>query len=673
MKKLASLLIYVGLATNVGAQDILFQETFEDDGSDSRYTVEGWGVYELVDIQSDLSINQDMAGPIYWARNTEVSFVGVPAPVPAKRAIMSWSNTITEDDVTDDFKAFFLDAVKWLAGDGKKVLFSPPPMNDGELVLVAILEENGYTVSEDENSSSGSGGLPPVRGSAAVDIVIMGKNVAVSRFANYKKPVLTYMASAHDDMLVSSIGTTLTTELGPVAIKASDHAAAGGRSDENEFVSGSHTFDLPGAILPTDATVVASFSRKIPYQINSLERLDAMISGQLKSIQSEFTADIADIALDTSPAGVIEFAYESYLPEEVSGSFGVRGTGKIEVKESGTYSLALGVDDGGRLRIDLDSNGFSDDDNVIVEDASGAFRYKTADVSFAKAGTYDFEWASFNSGGAFGSELALAFEKGGNAPRTVDSLEWDVIYEGEEDLLLVGEISLTAYVPDVEGETEEIPFFVALGDNVFGGGPFAGFEGEGFFAGSALNKFAMDTPVKSLEFNDPINVAGKDDLKLVFLASATYLDFETSDYLKIYVEDGGDPLVLFTAPSGNDKFFDDKNTAQGEITQLGLNLQEIVYDIPSGLDEIWLRIEANTTWWNEIVAFDNIRIISGELNQEPPTIGINRDAEGNVVVEFAGSLQVAPTVNGPWLDLDRESPATLDPGQDAQFARAVRK
>ena len=168
-------------------------------------------------------------------------------------------------------------------------------------------------------------------------------------------------------------------------------------------------------------------------------------------------------------------------------------------------------------------------------------------------------------------------------------------------------------------------------------------------------------------------MAGKDDLKLVFLASATYLDFETSDYLKIYVEDGGDPLVLFTAPSGNDKFFDDKNTAQAEITQLGLNMQEIVCDIPSGLDEIWLRIEANTTWWNEIVAIDNIRIISGELNQEPPTIGINRDAKGNVVVEFAGSLQVAPTVNGPWLDLDRESPATLDSGQDAKFARAVHK
>ena len=143
-------------------------------------------------------------------------------------------------------------------------------------------------------------------------------------------------------------------------------------------------------------------------------------------------------------------------------------------------------------------------------------------------------------------------------------------------------------------------------------------------------------------------------MKLVFLASATYLDFETSDYLKIYVEDGGDPLVLFTAPSGNDKFFDDKNTAQGEITQLGLNMQEIVYDIPSGLDEIWLRIEANTTWWNEIVAIDNIRIISGELKVEPPTISVVRNDDNSVTVTFNGTLQAAPTVNGPWQDIPGE-------------------
>ena len=74
------LMVAVGLASSAGAQEILFQETFEDDGSESRYTVEGGAVYELVDIRNDDSLNPDMAGPIYWARNTEVSFVGVPAP-----------------------------------------------------------------------------------------------------------------------------------------------------------------------------------------------------------------------------------------------------------------------------------------------------------------------------------------------------------------------------------------------------------------------------------------------------------------------------------------------------------------------------------------------------------------------------------------------------------------
>ena len=62
--KHAGLMAAVGLACSAGAQEILFQETFETDGSDDRYTIEGGAVYELVDIQSDLSINQDMAGPI---------------------------------------------------------------------------------------------------------------------------------------------------------------------------------------------------------------------------------------------------------------------------------------------------------------------------------------------------------------------------------------------------------------------------------------------------------------------------------------------------------------------------------------------------------------------------------------------------------------------------------
>ena len=52
-----AILATAGLACSVSAQEVLFQETFEDDGSENRYYVEGGAVYELEDIRSDLSIN----------------------------------------------------------------------------------------------------------------------------------------------------------------------------------------------------------------------------------------------------------------------------------------------------------------------------------------------------------------------------------------------------------------------------------------------------------------------------------------------------------------------------------------------------------------------------------------------------------------------------------------
>ena len=81
-------MVAVGLASSAGAQEILFQETFEDDGSESRYTVEGGAVYELVDIRNDDSLNSDMAGPIIaeQARMEDSGAVKykTPATPPAK-------------------------------------------------------------------------------------------------------------------------------------------------------------------------------------------------------------------------------------------------------------------------------------------------------------------------------------------------------------------------------------------------------------------------------------------------------------------------------------------------------------------------------------------------------------------------------------------------------------
>ena len=70
-------------------------------------------------------------------------------------------------------------------------------------------------------------------------------------------------------------------------------------------------------------------------------------------------------------------------------------------------------------------------------------------------------------------------------------------------------------------------------------------------------------------------------------------------------------LIHFTAPSGSDKFFDDRSTKPGSPTRLGLNFRDVTYDIPAGATQLVIQFRALTTWWNEIVAVDNVRVTEG--------------------------------------------------------------
>ena len=56
--------------------------------------------------------------------------------------------------------------------------------------------------------------------------------------------------------------------------------------------------------------------------------------------------------------------------------------------------------------------------------------------------------------------------------------------------------------------------------------------------------------------------------------------------------------------------------------------------------------------------------------EAPPSISVTRNADGSLTVEFEGTLQTAPTVNGPWTDVDAASPVTWSTDQDAGFARS---
>ena len=50
-------------------------------------------------IVSELGI-LDQLGPVYWARSSDVSFVGVPGATPARRALLTWHHTIDPSVVT---------------------------------------------------------------------------------------------------------------------------------------------------------------------------------------------------------------------------------------------------------------------------------------------------------------------------------------------------------------------------------------------------------------------------------------------------------------------------------------------------------------------------------------------------------------------------------------------
>lgn len=614
----ASLLAALGMGLSAHGQELIWQETFETDGEGSRYVTDGAGVFET-DSFADNGISTDQAGPVYWTRVADgsPSLVGVPAPTPERRIVMAWGSAIVADDITDDFWTHFDAVTEWLLrGKANATVFFSGLGGEGDIALAERLESKGHTVEEDPG-----GDLPDPD---SVDMYVYSGG-ATSRFVTFPVPGIHYNSGDLDDELLSSIGTALTTTLPEIKITAPEHPSAGGQEGTAIWVENDNTFQGLGTELPGGSTVVAAFIRLVTPSVLDLAAADALFDGTTPSTAVQSTSiSVADIVNTVSPASQIEFFdWDNPIAGDPSGGFAVRATGQVEAS-GGVVSLAIGGADGSRLRIDIDGNGFDANDDIVALDRRGGWQYSApVDVDIA-AGTYDFEWVSFNAAAEFGAEFLVALDGGGGA-EAVNDLAWDLVSTSSPNVTLVGDIDVETYVPDLPPEEVETPFTLALeapedGGAVFGGGPFGSFEGESFFAGSALNKFTGDDGVGSpkwITWSDPIDVSGKDNIKLTIATGATFLDFETGDYLKVYIDDGTDPLIWFTAPSGDDKFFNDVRTNPSNPTRLGLALQDITYDIPDDVNSISLRIEAITTWWNEIVAFDNIRITSGEIVAPP--------------------------------------------------------
>ena len=444
-----------------------------------------------------------------------------------------------------------------------------------------------------------------------------------------------------------------------------------------------------GDILPGGAITVANFVRRIPPTVASLADVEAMAAGTKQAAKSSDTVRELDFS-DGSPG---DWFVDNPIPGGAVGLWGLVAKGKLNVKAAGRYSFALGMDDGARLRIDANRNGLGPEDNVIVEDATGGHRVRYGDATFATAGLYDFEVLVFNSGGAGGIEMSVSTQAGGGDTSPIFSGTWELlgmttgaVSLGGDGTTLFPTIAVDVYVPTGPDEEVTVPLLVLLNGptdtppgSVFGGGPFSGFEGSGFFAGSALNKW-LPEPIgdlggyRTVQLR-PVNVAGKENVKVTVALAATFLDFETSDYLDLiaYPQGLGGPevrLARFSAPSGAVKYFADID--HGNTPRLGLEFQDVTYDVPAGATSLVLEIRATTSWWNEIVGIDHIRITAGAAT--PPTVAVARDGT-DVVLTFTGKLQSAPAVTGPWTDVPSNpaSPWRLSRASQAaaQFFRAV--
>lgn len=649
------------------AAEVLYVEDFNTDGSvgpNPRYTVVGGFKSEPPHDPNNVANATDQIGPVYWARNTEVSYVGVPAPTAGRRALLAWDGAIAPGSVdtlggSPELFRLVENTVKWLARDkpNASVVFTPNAA--AAQGLADYLTLRGYAVSDDDGVTSDT--------AYPADVIIKAPGGSPSRFAQAPQGVLVFSALDHDDMLTSSIGTTATFQPGNGTLTAPTHPVAAGVPATFPVADLAYNWNLMGDILPGGATTVATMIRRIPPTVASLADVDAMAAGTKQATKTSDTVTELDFS-DGSPG---DWSWDYPVPGGATGLWGLVARGRLNVKTAGRYSFALGMDDGARLRIDVNKNGFGPEDNVIVEDATGGHRARYGDVTFATAGLYDFEVVMFNSGGAGSIEMSVSTQAGGGDTSAINSGSWELLGQTSGNVALSGNIAVDVYVPTGPDEEVTVPLLVLLNGptdtppgSVFGGGPFSGFEGTGFFAGSGLNKWNPE-PIGDLGGYrtvrlQPVNVAGKENVKLTVALAATFLDFETSDFLDIiaYPQGVGGPevrLARFSAPTGNDKYFVDID--HGNAHRLGLEFQDVTYDVPAGATSLVIEIRAATTWWNEIVGFDNIRITAGALVSPPLRIERVAKGAGNrlELVCSGGTLpflvQGTTALPGNWVDL----------------------
>ena len=168
------------------AQQLIYQEGFNTDGeaaNPQRYTTTGRDVY-TVDRLKTIDTNTMQLGPVYWAHNFDVpnSFVGVPGPTPARRAMLAWDSTITADAVSPQMQSVLMATFNWLLNNkpNAKVVFLPNMA--AAQYFADILTAAGHTVSDFDSTVAVTN----------FDLAVYAPGGDSSQVATVKVPVLTF-------------------------------------------------------------------------------------------------------------------------------------------------------------------------------------------------------------------------------------------------------------------------------------------------------------------------------------------------------------------------------------------------------------------------------------------------------------------------------------------------
>ncbi len=576
-----------------------YYEGFNTDGDGARYTVGGRGT-DFIFSAGD--------GPSYWEHSFIVGDVGVINKAPARWASLLWTHDIDTTQWTDDALDVFDATVNW-ASQGRATnlvtYMTPPPTTAADVFVRDRLIAAGHTV---EGLALDAFPLPAATNARLILHSSPTDVTPPTKFNAYGAPVITWNSTGLDDMGLTSIGAQVPVANGQVTITDPAHPAAGGKSGTIQWTTNPQSLFAPGRTIAVGGKVVATFNASVAPTIDSLATVDQIISGQIAGTTATGTVATADLSAPT----IGNWPFNGTVPGAPGDGFVVRGLGQLTVEAAAMYSFALSGDDGGRFRIDLDHNGqFNAADDVIVDNALHAFQDSFGSVAL-QAGSYGFEWVSFDNTADFASEVSVAFNPGGGqvGPITVDN--WTVLGDHlpTDPVRLNGDIALTTYIPKVV--LQERPALVVvdtLGDLL--GGRISGQEGAGFFAGADINEPSYggggDNIPRSLTLA-PIDVSGETGLEITVAMAGTNIDFENNDFLRILADPDGDgPLASVTVAN----FVGDDTKAlvyQGQA--LGNVFKDYTFDLPANSTNLVIRFEAYSTFYNEILAFDHVRITS---------------------------------------------------------------